>query len=207
MSLASRSLRGGAELPQPLLVSPVPPCSDVLALLCRTRNVHFPFIQARLHPFLQSEITLFPPFKYTPSPLCFLTPLVSRTQDLRYLALPRSRAMVCGAAPSLFFILRTPNYSSLLFFCCLNASHSAVCSTSTYCFSQAYDLAGSLGVCPRSVRSRGCWSAGADSPPRYPVLPHTHTAGACRGEMGAKRHFSLAASLTWFLSGESSSTG
>lgn len=116
--------------------------------------------------------------------------------------------MVCGAAPSLFFILRTPNYSSLLFFCCLNASHSAVCSTSTYCFSQAYDLAGSLGACPRSVRSRGCWSAGADSPPRYPFLPHTHTAGACRGEMGAKRcHFSLAASLTWFLSGESSSTG
>lgn len=162
MSLASRSLRGGAELPQPLLVSPVPPCSDVLALLCRTRNVHFPFIQARLHPFLQSEITLFPPFKYTPSPLCFLTPLVSRTQDLRYLALPRSRAMVCGAAPSLFFILRTPNYSSLLFFCCLNASHSAVCSTSTYCFSQAYDLAGSLGACPRSVRSQGRWSAGAD---------------------------------------------
>lgn len=74
MSLASRSLHGGAELPQPLLVSPIPPCSDVLALLCRTRNVHFPFIQARLHPFLQSEITLFPPFKYTPSPLWFLIP-------------------------------------------------------------------------------------------------------------------------------------
>lgn len=180
MSLASRSLHGGAERPQPLLVSPVPLCSDVLTLLRHTRNVHFPFTQARLHPFLQYEITLFPPFKYTPSPLWFLTPpFVSRARDLRYLAhhfpaLPRSRAMVCGAAPSLFFILWTPNYSSLSFFFSLNASHSAVCSMSTYCFSQAYDLAGSLGACPRSVRSRGCWSAGAD-PPLVSLFFLTHT--------------------------------